>query len=94
MKSILSSLLPLTALCADSPTEKERIKNLDLRRPYINYGEMRSKWWHFGGDCYVDTMSSVRLTPDVPSKRGWIWSKVILSQKAWEIEFEFKVSGM
>jgi len=34
----------------------------------------------------------IRLTPSLPSKQGWLWSKVPLISNNWEIEFEYKVN--
>jgi len=33
----------------------------------------------------------IRLTPNLPSKQGWLWSNGPLISNNWEVEFEYKV---
>ncbi|ORX99778.1 hypothetical protein K493DRAFT_313074 [Basidiobolus meristosporus CBS 931.73] len=63
-----------------------------LNVPYIDE-EMRSNNFEFGGDTVIHTYRGIQLTPDLPSRAGWLWSKHALPTKAWEVEFEFKVHG-
>ncbi|KAI9296042.1 hypothetical protein K502DRAFT_302957 [Neoconidiobolus thromboides FSU 785] len=50
-------------------------------------------WFEYGGDTVIDTYSHVRLTPDLPSRSGNIWSKKKLPKANWQIEIEFKIHG-
>ncbi|QDS74719.1 hypothetical protein FKW77_000743 [Venturia effusa] len=77
--------------------EQEEIKSFDLRThsltwPYLD-SEMQSRWFDFGGDTIVRTDKYIRLTPEIPSRQGWIFSRVPLTATNWEIEVEFKISG-
>ncbi|KAK9686806.1 hypothetical protein K7432_015036 [Basidiobolus ranarum] len=63
-----------------------------IHMPYIDE-EMRSKYFEYGGDTLINTYKAIQLTPDLPSRAGWLWSKHALPTSSWEIEFEFKVSG-
>ncbi|RKP24905.1 legume-like lectin family-domain-containing protein [Syncephalis pseudoplumigaleata] len=47
--------------------------------------DLRIRYWDYGGDAIIDANNHIRLTPEFPSRRGWIWSKLV--------EFEFKVHG-
>ncbi|OAA32907.1 Legume-like lectin [Moelleriella libera RCEF 2490] len=42
-----------------------------------------AKHWH----------SYIRLTSDLPSQSGWLFSRVPLTATNWEVEVEFKISG-
>lgn len=46
---------------------------------------MQSRWWDFGGDTIVRADQHVRLTPDRPSREGWIFSRVPLTATNWEV---------
>jgi len=39
----------------------------------------------------MEVNNYIRLTPNLPSMQGWLWSKVPLISNNWEIEFEYKV---
>jgi len=54
---------------------------------------MQSRWFDFGGDTVIRTDQYIRLTPDLHSRSGWLFSRVPLTATNWEIEFEFKISG-
>jgi len=68
------------------------IKNLSLHPPYITEG-LRSVDWSFGNATVMEINNYIRLTPNLPSKQGWLWSKVPLISNNWEIEFEYKIHG-
>ncbi|KXN69261.1 hypothetical protein CONCODRAFT_79421 [Conidiobolus coronatus NRRL 28638] len=63
-----------------------------LYPPFVNVFDIEN--WDFGGDAIVDTYSHIRLTPDNPSKSGYLWSKDYLPNKNWQVEFKFKVGGI
>ncbi|KAK8932921.1 L-type lectin-like domain-containing protein [Metarhizium anisopliae] len=61
-------------------------------QPYLD-SDMQSRWFDFGGDTIVRTDSYIRLTSDLPSQSGWLFSRVPLTATNWEVEVEFKISG-
>jgi mannose-binding lectin 2 len=78
-------------------SEHPDIKAISLRThslepPYLD-SDMQSRWWDFGGDTIIRTDKYVRLASDMPSRMGWIYSRVPLTATNWEIEFEFKIHG-
>ncbi|KAJ2330659.1 hypothetical protein GGH92_009470, partial [Coemansia sp. RSA 2673] len=68
-------LLPLLLLlpCAaqnDIETNVNTLRAHTLEPPFIDEGfQMRN--YDFGGDAIVNTLSHIRLTPDMPSRVGW-----------------------
>lgn len=54
---------------------------------------MQNRWFDYGGDTVIRTDKYVRLTGDIGSRAGWLFSRVPLTATNWEIEVEFKVSG-
>ncbi|KAI9501555.1 legume-like lectin, partial [Coemansia spiralis] len=68
------------------------LRAFNLELPYVDEGfQMRN--YDFGGDAVVNTLGYIRLTPDLPSRVGWVWSTVPLPEDYWKIEFEFKIGG-
>lgn len=62
-----------------------------LSPPFVDKLEMT--WFDYGGDTVIDTYSHIRLTPDSPSRSGYVWSKKTLPKHNWQVEVEFKVDG-
>eukprot|EP00835_Amoeboradix_gromovi_P001244 NODE_53_length_26956_cov_0.387348.p10 type:complete len:261 gc:universal NODE_53_length_26956_cov_0.387348:6436-7218(+) len=62
-----------------------------LYAPYTEL-ELNSNYWDFGQDAVIFTQSGVRLTPDMQSRRGWLWSKTQISG-SFEMDMEFKIHG-
>lgn len=54
---------------------------------------MSSRWWDFGGDTIIRADQYIRLTSDLPSQSGWLFSRLPLTATNWEIEFEFSIHG-
>lgn len=54
---------------------------------------MQARFFESGGDAIVRTDQYIRLTPDKPSRNGWLWSHLPLSATNWEIEVEFAIHG-
>ncbi|KAJ1508303.1 hypothetical protein HMI54_003325 [Coelomomyces lativittatus] len=50
------------------------------------------KYWDFGKDTVLDTNQGIHLTLDAPGRIGWIWSRLLLYLKEWEMELEFRIS--
>ncbi|KAG5981596.1 hypothetical protein E4U55_002773 [Claviceps digitariae] len=79
---------------ADSASDLKSIslRTHSLQQPYLD-SDMQSRWFEFGGDTLIRTDSYIRLTSDLPSQSGWIFSRVPLTATNWEVEVEFKISG-
>ncbi|KAF7289284.1 Mannose ER-Golgi intermediate compartment [Mycena indigotica] len=69
-----------------------QLRTHSLFAPYIDQ-DLQNRWWDFGADAYVNTNKHVRLTRDVPSQMGWLWSRLPITASNFVIEVEFKVSG-
>ncbi|KAI1309525.1 hypothetical protein EDD11_004074 [Mortierella claussenii] len=55
--------------------------------------DLQNRWFDFGGDAIVNTNKHIRLTQDMPSQSGWLWSRLPMTAPNFEVEFEFKVEG-
>ena len=69
-----------------------RLRTHSLFAPYVDQ-ELQNGWWDFGGSTIIDANNHIRLTQDKQSERGWIWSRLPLTVKSYQVEFEFKVQG-
>ncbi|KAI7830897.1 concanavalin A-like lectin/glucanase domain-containing protein [Kickxella alabastrina] len=84
------SLLLLAATTSVSAAKKDNIdtdvtqlRAFTLEMPYIDEGfHMRN--YDFGGDAIVNTMERIRLTPDLPSRMGSLWSTSTLPTDYWK----------
>ncbi|KAJ2762730.1 hypothetical protein H4S06_000496 [Coemansia sp. BCRC 34490] len=73
-------------------TDVHSLRAFTLELPYVDEGfQMRN--YDFGGDAIVNTLSRIRLTPDLQSRMGWVWSTTPLPDDYWKVEFEIKVGG-
>jgi len=59
-----------------------------LNRPF----DVSLPYWKYGGDT-VCTESFIRLTPNIQSRRGWIFNEFELQKNDWEIELHFGVKS-
>ncbi|KAK3816354.1 MAG: putative lectin family integral membrane protein [Benniella sp.] len=97
-KRFFSTLLMGVALfCALTlvKAEEEEVHPLrthSIYMPYIDQ-DLQNRWFDFGGDAIINTNRHIRLTQDVPSQTGYLWSRLPLSSGNVQVEFEFKVSG-
>ncbi|KAF9923573.1 hypothetical protein FBU30_006402 [Linnemannia zychae] len=98
-KSVFSRLLMGLALLATTTVvvSAEEESTMPLRThsiymPYIDQ-DLQNRWFDFGGDAYVNTNKHIRLTSDIPSQTGYLWSRLPLTQSSFQVEFEFKVDG-
>jgi len=87
---VLSLLISKYAAVPDESVMYYDIKNLSLAPPYITQS-LRNDDWSFGNATVMEVNNYIRLTPNLPSKQGWLWSKVPLISNNWEIEFEYKI---
>ncbi|KAJ1679746.1 hypothetical protein EV182_001411 [Spiromyces aspiralis] len=96
-KAVVAAALATAALCGVAQGAYRRIKadttplrQFELEPPFIDAG-MQMRNWDFGGDTIVNTNSYIRLTPDLTSRKGYIWSRQTLPNDGWELEFSFNV---
>ena len=88
---ILTTSLAYGQIAHSSDYGYEYARSHSLYAPYTEL-ELSSKYWDFGQDAVVFTQSGVRLTPDMQSRRGWLWSKEMISG-SFEVDVEFKMHG-
>ncbi|KAF9425167.1 hypothetical protein BGZ76_003391 [Entomortierella beljakovae] len=81
-----------TFVKADEENGVHPIRTHSIYMPYIDH-DLQNRWFDFGGDAYINTNKHIRLTSDIPSQTGYLWSRLPLTSFNFEIEFEFKVDG-
>ncbi|CAL8248359.1 unnamed protein product [Merluccius merluccius] len=77
---------------ADSVYEMEEFlkREHSLTKPYQGLGS--SSHWDLMGNAMVTT-DHVRLTPDLQSRQGAVWSRIPCYVRDWELQVQFKVHG-
>ncbi|XP_011603148.2 lectin, mannose-binding 2-like a isoform X2 [Takifugu rubripes] len=88
-------LIITTSLCsADDDHEMEEFlkREYSLSKPYQGVGSLSSSHWELMGDAMVTT-EQVRLTPDMQSRQGAVWSRIPCHLKDWEMQVHFKIHG-
>ncbi|KIX06093.1 uncharacterized protein Z518_04067 [Rhinocladiella mackenziei CBS 650.93] len=80
------------AVEADTSTKSIPLRTHSLAPPYLD-SDMSSRWFDFGGDAIIRADQYIRLASDLPSRSGWIFSRIPLTATNWEVEFEFSISG-
>ncbi|XP_064828188.1 VIP36-like protein isoform X3 [Oncorhynchus masou masou] len=63
-----------------------------LSKPYQGVGSSSSSHWELMGDAMVTT-EQVRLTTDMQSKQGAVWSRIPCHLRDWELQVHFKIHG-
>uniref|UniRef100_A0A3B4A0A9 L-type lectin-like domain-containing protein n=1 Tax=Periophthalmus magnuspinnatus TaxID=409849 RepID=A0A3B4A0A9_9GOBI len=84
-----------TSSCfSDDDHEMEEFlkREFSLSKPYQGVGSLGSSHWELMGDAMVTT-EQVRLTPDLQSRQGAVWSRVPCHLKDWEMQVHFKIHG-
>uniref|UniRef100_A0A096M6C6 Lectin, mannose-binding 2-like a n=1 Tax=Poecilia formosa TaxID=48698 RepID=A0A096M6C6_POEFO len=92
---IFTFLLLFVSLCfSDDDHEMEEFlkREFSLSKPYQGVGSLGSSHWELMGDAMVTT-DQVRLTPDMQSRQGAVWSRIPCHLKDWEMQVHFKVHG-
>jgi hypothetical protein len=51
------------------PSTKTQLYHIDQ--------DLQNRWFDFGGDALINTNRHVRLTQDMPSQSGWLWSRLV-----------------
>eukprot|EP00064_Thunnus_orientalis_P002159 superscaffoldBa00000151_g2166 len=67
-------------------------REYSLSKPYQGVGSSGSSHWELMGDAMV-TADQVRLTPDMQSRQGAVWSRLPCHLKDWEMQVHFKIHG-
>uniref|UniRef100_A0A672YYK2 Lectin, mannose-binding 2-like b n=1 Tax=Sphaeramia orbicularis TaxID=375764 RepID=A0A672YYK2_9TELE len=67
-------------------------REYSLVKPYRGLGFSSSSQWDLMGTAMV-TPDYVRLTPDLQSRQGAVWSRVPCYLRDWELKVHFKISG-
>ncbi|XP_041854992.1 lectin, mannose-binding 2-like b [Melanotaenia boesemani] len=67
-------------------------REYSLAKPYRGLGFSSSSQWDLMGTAMV-TPDQVRLTPDLQSRQGAVWSRIPLFLKDWELKVHFKIHG-
>ncbi|XP_076023556.1 lectin, mannose-binding 2-like b [Genypterus blacodes] len=68
-------------------------REYSLVKPYRGLGFSSSSQWDLLGTAMV-TPDHVRLTPDLQSRQGAVWSRVPCTLRDWELRVHFKVHGL
>ncbi|XP_066589050.1 vesicular integral-membrane protein VIP36 [Prorops nasuta] len=87
----LLTLSVCSIVCAEWNTKDYMKREFSLIRPYQGAG-MSIPNWDFMGSTMV-TNNYIRLTPDLQSKQGAIWSIIPCHVRNWELQVHFKVHG-
>jgi len=77
---------------AEDNIRKIPLRTHSISAPYLD-SDMQSRWFDFGGDVIVRADKYIRLSSDLQSRTGWLFSKIPLTATNWEVEFEFKIHG-
>ncbi|XP_070689709.1 lectin, mannose-binding 2-like b [Pempheris klunzingeri] len=81
------------ALADDQEFMEDFLKReFSLAKPYRGLGFSSSSQWDLMGTAMV-TPDHVRLTPDLQSRQGAVWSRIPLYLRDWELKVHFKIQG-
>ncbi|XP_042344962.1 VIP36-like protein [Plectropomus leopardus] len=67
-------------------------REYSLAKPYRGLGFSSSSQWDLMGTAMV-TPDYVRLTPDLQSRQGAVWSRIPFFVRDWELKVHFKIHG-
>ncbi|KAM9744542.1 lectin, mannose-binding 2-like b [Menidia menidia] len=68
-------------------------REYSLAKPYRGLGFSSSSQWDLMGTAMV-TPDHVRLTPDLQSRQGAVWSRIPFFLRDWELKIHFKIHGV
>ncbi|XP_030579620.1 lectin, mannose-binding 2-like b [Archocentrus centrarchus] len=86
-------MLASQSLADDGDFMEEFLKReYSLVKPYRGLGFSSSSQWDLMGTAMV-TPDQVRLTPDLQSRQGAVWSRIPLLLRDWELRVQFKIHG-
>uniref|UniRef100_A0A4W5M2N8 Lectin, mannose-binding 2-like b n=1 Tax=Hucho hucho TaxID=62062 RepID=A0A4W5M2N8_9TELE len=92
---LFTIVLSLTCQClADDGYEMDDFlkREHSLTKPYQGVGSSSSSHWDLMGNAIITT-EHVRLTPDLQSRQGAVWSRIPCYLRDWELQVHFKIHG-
>ncbi|XP_063050971.1 VIP36-like protein [Engraulis encrasicolus] len=92
---LVTFLFYLTSPCnGDDGVELDEFlkREYSLSKPYQGVGSFSSSHWDLMGTAMV-TPEHVRLTPDLQSRVGAVWSRIPFFIRDWELHVHFKIHG-
>ncbi|XP_020345954.2 VIP36-like protein isoform X2 [Oncorhynchus kisutch] len=92
---LFTIVLILTCQClADDGYEMDDFlkREHSLTKPYQGVGSSSSSHWDLMGNAIITT-EHVRLTPDLQSRQGAVWSRIPCYLRDWELQVHFKIHG-
>ncbi|KAF8942137.1 hypothetical protein BGZ47_006790 [Haplosporangium gracile] len=82
----------LSQAAKDDDEVMQPLRTHSIYMPYID-NDLQNRWFDFGGDTIVNTNRHIRLTQDIPSQSGWLWSRLPLMAANFQVDFQFEVDG-
>ncbi|KAJ8285620.1 hypothetical protein GJAV_G00028940 [Gymnothorax javanicus] len=67
-------------------------REFSLMKPYQGVGSSSSSQWDLLGTAMITT-EHVRLTPDLQSRQGAVWSRIPCYLRHWELQIHFRIHG-
>ncbi|KAK9974914.1 hypothetical protein ABG768_022979 [Culter alburnus] len=67
-------------------------REYSLTKPYQGLGSSSSSHWEFMGNTMI-MPEHIRLTPDLQSRQGAVWSRIPCYIRDWELRVQFKIHG-
>ncbi|KAK3539167.1 hypothetical protein QTP86_027614 [Hemibagrus guttatus] len=92
---LLAFLLALTSRCSgndDFQRDEFLKREYSLTKPYQGLGSSSSSHFDLLGNAMI-TPEYVRLTPDLQSRQGAVWSRIPFYVRDWELQVHFKIHG-
>lgn len=98
LRELACVLVVVCALLSRSLAEEQEFvedflkREYSLAKPYRGLGFSSSSQWDLMGTAMV-TPDYVRLTPDMQSRQGAVWSRIPFYLRDWELKVQFKIHG-
>ncbi|XP_055055161.2 lectin, mannose-binding 2-like b [Misgurnus anguillicaudatus] len=67
-------------------------REYSLSKPYQGLGSSSSSHWEFMGNTMI-MPDTLRLTPDLQSRQGAVWSRIPCYIRDWELRVQFRIHG-
>ncbi|ESO85090.1 hypothetical protein LOTGIDRAFT_168115 [Lottia gigantea] len=91
MYFVIFASLSLYIVKCEIPKAKFEYK-LSFKGPHLVQRDKSVPFWTYGGDAFPSD-DSMRITPSLRSKKGWIWTKNMINSENWQIDVTIRVSG-
>ncbi|CAH1789645.1 unnamed protein product [Owenia fusiformis] len=97
MANKISFFVICTILCGISAvlgqlTHRKFEYKLSFKGPHLVQKDGTIPFWEHGGHA-IASDESIRITPSLRSKKGYVWGKNKLTSESWEVEMTFRVTG-